>query len=438
MGGSTGQRRLVTVDPSAVDDAACTVLHADMDAFFAAVELRRRPELIGKPMMVGSTRGRGVVLSATYEARRHGVRSAMPVSRAQGLCPGIVVVEPDMAAYADASAEVMRLFRAVTPNVEVLSVDEAFLDVSGLRRISGRPGAIAQRLRASMRDELQLSCTIGAAPIKFLAKLASTLAKPDGLLIIPPDRALEVLHPLGVEYLWGVGPKTADVLRKVGIRTIGEVARLDRATLSSLVGVAVSAKLHELSWARDPRSVTERAAEQSMSADETFAADTRDPAVLERELLRLAERLARRIRISGQQARSVAIRVRYADFSTVNRSMTLPAPTDATRQVHQVAVDLLRRLNLSQPVRLLSIRLEQLTAAADNQSQLSFDEAEDDGWREAQAVADAVAARFGTGSVRPASLLGAPVRTPETPPKSNSTDPSWPNFRRKGIVGPDG
>lgn len=405
MGASTGRRRLVTVDPAAVDDSECRVLHADMDAFYATVELRRRPELRGVPMLVGSTRGRGVVLSATYEARAHGVRSAMPVSRAQGLCPGVVVVEPDMAAYSDASAEVMRLFRDVTPRVEALSVDEAFLDVGGLRRIAGRPGAIAARLRERMAGELGLSCTIGVAATKFMAKLASTLAKPDGLLIVPPAAALPILHPLGIEFLWGVGPKTADGLRRVGVHTIGELARLDRSTLTSLVGAAGAVKLHELAWARDPREVVERAPESSMSADATFESDLTDRADMSRELLRLAERVARRMRSSGQQARCVSIRVRWEDFSTVSRSSTLPAATDVTRQIHQVALELLTRLDPQRPVRLLSVKLDQLEKSGDAVGQLSFDDPPESGWKDAEAAADAVVARFGAGVMRPASLL---------------------------------
>ena len=265
-------------------------------------------------------------------------------------------------------------------------------------------------LRARMAAELNLSCTIGVAATKFLAKLASTLAKPDGLLVIPPDRALAVLHPLGVEYLWGVGPKTAEGLRRVGIRTVGELARLDRSTLESLVGSAGATKLHDLAWARDPREVVERAPESSLSADATFATDLTDRNEMSRELLRLAERVGRRIRDRGQRARTVAIRVRWEDFSTVSRSQTLPTATDLTREVHRIAVELLTRLDPQRPVRLLSIRLDQLTTADGADGQLSFDQlgAEDaprSGWQNAEAAADAVVARFGAGVVRPASLL---------------------------------
>lgn len=416
MGASTGKRRLVTVDPTAVDDSACRVLHADMDAFYATVELRRHPELRGLPMLVGSTRGRGVVLSATYEARAHGVRSAMPVARAQALCPSVVVVEPDMTAYGEASADVMRLFRDVTPRVEALSVDEAFLDVGGLLRLTGRPAAVAVRLRERMAAELGLTCTIGVAATKFMAKLASTLAKPDGLLVVPPAQELQVLHPLGVEFLWGVGPKTAEGLRRVGIRTIGELAHLDRSTLNSLVGAAGSTKLHELAWARDPREVVERAAESSMSADETFASDLTDIGDMSRELLRLAERVSRRMRTSGQRARCVSIRVRWEDFTTVSRSQTLPVATDVTRQIHQVAVDLLTRLDPRRPVRLLSVKLDQLERAGEQDGQLSFEDPPATGWQDAEAAADALVARFGAGAVRPASLLDRRGRRPPGPP----------------------
>ena len=228
--------RQVSSDPLAVDDSDCTILHVDMDAFYAMVEVRRRPELRGRPMMVAGTGGRGVVLSASYEARAHGIRSAMPTSRALALCRGIAVVQPDMGAYAEASRAVMSMFADVTPLVEPLSVDEAFLDISGAGRQFGRPVVIAQRLRARIRDELGLIATVGAASTKFVAKLASGLAKPDGLLVVPPADVLGLLHPLPVRALWGVGPRTAERLQSLGISTIGEIAALPRDQLIRTVG----------------------------------------------------------------------------------------------------------------------------------------------------------------------------------------------------------
>ncbi len=366
-------------------------------------------------MMVGSLRGRGVVLSATYEARRLGVRSAMPVAAAQSLCPDIFVIEPDMPAYSDASTEVMRIFRETTPRVEKLSIDEAFLDVGGLRRIAGRPGEIAQRLRERIRAELSISCTIGVASSKFLAKLASTLAKPDGLLIVPPDQALAVLHPLPVEFLWGIGPKTAVGFRRLGVTTIGDVARLDRATLNSIVGSATAAKLADLAMAHDPRHVEEPGIPASIGVDETFAVDVTDRTELERTLLRLSVRVVGRLRTDGRLARGLTLRVRYSDFATVTRSHTFTDPTDGGRAVHRAAIELLRRLDPAQPIRLLGIRLDHLRPSAAPDGQLSFAEtgpqSDDDrgaaGWRRAELVADLVTARFGANSLRPASLLAA-------------------------------
>lgn len=408
VGASTGARRIVTSDPASVDDSECTILHADMDAFFASVELRRRPELVGLPMMVASSAGRGVVLAATYEARALGIRSAMPVITARALAPRVIIVEPDMPAYQAASKSVMQLFSEITPYVEALSVDEAFLDVAGLRRIAGRPGLIAQGLRRRISDELGLVCTVGVAATKFMAKLCSSLAKPDGLLIVPPDQVVGVLHPLGVEFLWGVGPKTAEHLRRIGLKTVGQVAEMDYATLSSVVGVAGARKLHELSWGRDERNVTERAPESSMSADETFAQDISDRGLLVRELLRLSDKLARRIRSSDQRARTVAIRIRYSDFTTVNRSVTLETATDLSRTIHAAAVAQLDRLGTNgRSVRLVGVRLEQLVPADDVSEQLQFGDLSEPGWRQAETVADQVAAKFGPAAMRPASLLGA-------------------------------
>ncbi|AZI57658.1 DNA polymerase IV [Nakamurella antarctica] len=406
MGASTGKRRLVTEDLSLVDDSECTILHADMDAFFAAVELRRRPELVGLPMMVASTAGRGVVLSATYEARAHGIRSAMPVATARSMFPQIIIVEPDHRAYSEASARIMEIFSTVTPLVEALSVDEAFLDVGGMRRIAGSPGAIAAKLRSRISSELGLTCTIGVAATKFMAKLGSGLAKPDGLLVIPPASVLSVLHPLGVESLWGVGPKTAQTLRKIGLRTVGDIAQLDKASLVSVVGVAGAEKLHELAWGRDPRSVSERPPESSMSADETFSSDINDRDELVREFLRLSDKLARRVRATGQRAKTIAVRVRFSDFTTVTRSLTLAAPTDLSRDIHAAAVLLFDKLGTGhRTLRLVGVRLEQLVAATEVTQQLAFGDEKSAGWRQAEQVADEVTARFGAGAVRPASLM---------------------------------
>jgi len=410
MSHQTGTPRQVSEDPSAVDDADCTILHVDMDAFFAMVEVRRRPELRGVPMMVaGAGDGRGVVLSATYEARVSGVRSAMPTSAAVRLCPGIVVVPPDQHAYAEASREVMQVFADVTPFVEPLSVDEAFLDVAGARRRYGRPGFIAATLRERIKTELGLTATVGGASTKFVAKLASSLAKPDGLLLVPPSRVLEVLHPLPLRALWGVGPKTAARLASMGLSTVGEVAAMDLSALTGLLGKATGARLHELAWGRDDRRVADSAAaESSIGAETTFAVDSADPKVLGRELLELADKTARRARMSGVRGRTVSIKVRYEDFTTVTRSVTMPTPTDSSHAVYGRAHELLSKLRASGGgrVRLLGVRLEGLVAGTEVVEQLELGAQDPQpGWREAEIAVDRAVARFGASAIRPAALV---------------------------------
>jgi len=390
------------------------MLHVDMDAFYAMVEVRRRPELRGRPMMVAGTGGRGVVLSASYEAREHGVRSAMPTSRALALCRGIIVIQPDMNAYAEASRAVMAMFADVTPLVEPLSVDEAFLDVAGARRRLGRPGAIAQALRNRIHTELGLIATVGAASTKFVAKLASGLAKPDGLLIVPPADVIGLLHPLPVRALWGVGPRTAERLESLGIGTVGEIAAMDLAQLVRLLGPASGGKLHDLAWGRDERTVQTEVADSSIGSETTFAVDSADPAYLTRQLLALTERTTRRARQAGVRGRTVSIKVRFEDFSTLTRSATLGSPTDSSRTVYATAGELLARVRASgaggQRIRLLGVRLEGLVAAGAVVEQLQL--GEDDptpGWREAEGAVDRAVARFGSAAVRPAALLNRPA-----------------------------
>ncbi len=409
MGQSADGHRYVTTDPDSIDDRLCTILHVDMDAFFASVELRRRPELRGRPMMVAGDSGRGVVLSATYEARRSGVRSAMPTGRAKALCPGIIVIQPDMAAYRQASKDVMALFADVTPLVEPLSVDEAFLDVSGARRLAGRPGQIAGRLRARIAGELGLTATVGGAATKFIAKLASGLAKPDGLLLVPPQDVVALLHPLPVRALWGVGPKTARTLESLGLATVGEIAAVERTALIRHLGQAAGSKLHDLANGLDDRSVDTEHTELSIGAETTFGSDTSERAFLSRELLGLAERTARRAREAGLRGRTVSLKVRYEDFSTVSRSVTLSNPTDLSGVIHATAVELLLRLNTPARVRLVGVRLDGLVPADGVSEQLELGAADDrPGWREAEGALDRVTARFGSLAVRRASLFDPP------------------------------
>ncbi|GGM11447.1 DNA polymerase IV [Nakamurella endophytica] len=420
MGQTPGPRRHVTADPDAVDDTACTVLHVDMDAFFASVELRRQPELRGRPMMVAGPSQRGVVLSATYEARRYGIRSAMPTSRARLLCPDVVVVAPDHDAYRAASRDVMRLFHDVTPVVEPVSIDEAFLDVTGARRLAGRPGAIARDLRRRIADELGLTATVGASATKFVAKLASGLAKPDGLLVVPPADVRALLGPLPVRALWGVGPKSAAVLESLGIRTVGEVADTDPALLARALGPAAGAKAHELARGIDPRAVEPDVAEGSIGAESTFETDIASRTRMSRELLALAERTGRRARQAGVSGRVVVLKVRYSDWSTVTRAVTLDTATDTSRTVHRTAEQLLDRLGWAgRRVRLLGVRLEGLVPTAEVTEQLQFGAPEGPPeWRVAESVMDRVSERFGPTAVRPASLVsGGPRPDRESPPK---------------------
>ena len=389
----------------AADDAGCTILHVDMDAFFASVAVRSEPSLRGKPVVVGGVGPRGVVSSASYEARRYGVRSAMPMARARALCPAAIVLPVDGPAITAASDAVMRIFRDVTPLVEPLSSDEAFLDVAGAARLLGRPAVIARDIRARMLDEQQLTCSVGVAPTKFVAKLGSTRAKPDGMLVVPAGLVLDFLHPLPVDALWGVGEKAAETLRRLGLTTIAELAHAPWGMLRRAVGDASAAHLHELAWGRDPRKVVPEHVEKSIGAEMTFDTDISDPVMVRRSLLSLADKVGARLRGGGHVGRTIAIKVRLADFRTISRSRTVPTSTDVNREIFEISWALFQALGASEQIRLVGVRVEGLTAAATTSRQLTLGEPER-GWREAEAAADAVAARFGRASVGPASLLG--------------------------------
>ncbi|MGV9810255.1 DNA polymerase IV [Micromonospora chersina] len=387
------------------DDTDCPILHVDMDAFFASVEVRRRPELRGQPVVVGGIGPRGVVSSASYEARRYGVRSAMPTARARALCPHAVYLPPDFTQYSAASRAVMRIFRDVTPLVEPLSLDEAFLDVSGARRLFGTPTEIARLIRRRVAEEQELTCSVGVAPSKFVAKLGSTRAKPDGLLVVPAARVLEFLHPLPVGALWGVGERSAEALQRLGLRTVGDLAEAPPGLLRRAVGEASAGHLHELAWGRDPRRVSPEHVEKSIGAEVTFDTDVTDPAEIRRALLALAEKAGARLRAAGQVGRTVSLKVRLADFRTVSRSRTLGVPTDTAREMFDTAWALWTALAPGEPVRLVGVRMEGLAAAEETPQQLTLG-APERGWREAEAAADAAAARFGRSVIGPASLLG--------------------------------
>jgi len=381
------------------------MLHVDMDAFYASVELRDQPELRGKPVVVGGLGARGVVLSATYEARAFGVRSAMPVSRARRLCPQAVFIPPRHGLYGEVSREVMAIFRAVTPAVEPLSLDEAFLDVSGARRRLGSPASIAQLIRRQVREQQSITCSVGVASVKFVAKIASARCKPDGLLVVPANGLLDFLHPLPVSALWGVGDRAEEVLARLGLRTVGDIAHVPAATLRREFGVA-GEHLHALAWGRDERPVLPRREEKSVGAEETFPVDVDDPDVIRRELLRLSGRTAAALRGAGCVARTVTVKLRLASFKTITRSRTLPEPTDVAREIYAIACALYEGSGLDRRarLRLVGVRAAGLRPAAESARQLAFGD-RPAGWREAEQAVDRITSRFGAGAVRPAALF---------------------------------
>jgi DNA polymerase IV len=403
------------------DDTGCSVLHVDMDAFYASVELRTRPELIGTPVIVGGLGSRSVVLSATYEARTYGVHSAMPMSRARRLCPQATVIPPSHEKYAESSRGVMEVFRSITPLVEPLALDEAFLDVAGAQRRLGTPRQIGELIRARVVDEQGITCSVGVASSKFVAKLASSGAKPDGLLVVPRDEVIGFLHPLPVGALWGVGEKTEEALGRLGLKTIGDIAHTPERTLQRALGLAVGAHLSALAWGRDERIVVAHEPDKSIGAEETFARDIDDPKLVLRELLRLSERTAARLRATGHVGRTVSLKVRFADFTTITRAKTLREPTDVARVVYDTARGLYEALGLQRArIRLVGVRVEGLASAEETPRQMTMTGGDDE-WRAAEAAADRAAARFGAGAVRPAALVDPADRLRPDP----AGDVSW-------------
>lgn len=377
------------------DDAGCDILHIDMDAFYASVELRERPALRGKPAVVGALGGRGVVLSATYEARALGIHSAMPMARARRLCSNLIVLEPHHEKYAEVSRSVMNLFETFTPLVEPLSLDEAFLDVSGARRLHGRPTHIATKLREQVAKEHQITCSVGIAPNKFVAKLASRVAKPDGMVLVPTNQVIDFLHPQPVSALWGVGEKTENMLRELGLHTVGDVANTPALTLERALGGAVGNHLVSLAWGEDDRAVVPDESDKSIGAEETFQTDIDDSQQIIAELLRQSERVAIRLRSSHLAARTISIKVRFSDFRTITRSRTVGDPTDVSREIYLIARELFLALKLERVrVRLVGVRATGLTAQAEASRQLALGEPEK-GWREAEQAADRASDRFG-------------------------------------------
>jgi DNA polymerase IV len=378
------------------------ILHVDMDAFYASVEVLKDPSLRGRPVVVGGSGARGVVMSASYEARRFGVTSAMPAARARRLCPEAVFVSPDFASYRAYSTRLREVLLSFTPLVEPLSLDEAFLDVSGATRLFGPPAEIAGAVRARVRDELSLSCSVGVAPNKFLSKLASAAAKPDGVVVVPAHDVLGFLHPLPVRALWGVGERTHEILERLGVRTVGELAAVPARVLERSLGEAHARHLMDLAAGRDDRAVVPYEPPKQVSHEETFDRDLDAEEDVLRQLLRLALRVATRLRTEGFRARTVSIKVRLASFATLSRSRTRSDATDVGAELYRVAADLYRAIpGDRRRVRLLGVAVSGLVPAGADQLAL----VRAGRWGDAERAVDRIERRFGEGAARPASLL---------------------------------
>ena len=394
------------------------ILHVDMDAFYVSVEIRRRPDLVGKPVVVGGTGPRGVIAAASYEARRYGVRSALPSVTAKRLCPHAVFLPGDHALYASVSADVNRIFTSITPLVEPLSLDEAFLDVSGGLRLHGPGAVIAQTIRRRVWEELQLRCSVGVAPNKFLAKLASVAAKPvaspegvhdgKGVVEVLPGQELAFLHPLPVQALWGVGPATLERLRGLGVHTVADLAELDEAGLVAAVGAAHGRHLYGLAWGVDVRPVEPDREMKSIGHEETFASDRHTTEELLRELVRLSDAVAARVREHGGVARTLTLKVRFAGFETITRSITVAGGVSTAHGIVSAVTPLLDAIDPSRGVRLLGVSASNFTSGS---QQLSlddlFEERLDDEhqWLLAEETVDAIRKRFGTTAIGPASAV---------------------------------
>ncbi len=379
-----------------------TILHADLDAFFASVEQRDDPRLRGRPVLVGG----GVVLAASYEAKAYGVRTAMGGRQARRLCPHAIVVPPRMSAYSEASKAVFELFEDTTPLVEGLSIDEAFLDVRGLRRLAGEPVEIADRLRRRVLDQVGLPITVGVARTKFLAKVASAVAKPDGLLVVPPDEELAFLHPLPVERLWGVGRVTAEKLRGRGIRTVGQVARLEEQILVWMLGRAAGRHLHALAHNRDPRAVRTGRRRRSIGSQRALGRRPRSPEEIDATLVAIVDRVTRRLRTGKRVCRTVVLRLRFSDFSRATRSQTMPQATARTQPILETARELLAGagpLIQAQGLTLVGLSLTNLENEDRVQLALPFERLHD---AALDAALDQVRDRYGSSAVTRAVLLG--------------------------------
>ena len=395
---------------------AASILHVDLDAFYASVEQLKHPALRGKPIAVGG----GVVLAASYEARAFGVRAAMPIGQARKLCPPLIVVDGSYGEYADLSDRVIDICRSFTPEVEQISIDEAFLDVSGAERLFGSATIIGPKLRAKVLDETGLVVSVGVARTKFLAKVASRVAKPNGLVHVDPARELDFLHPLPVELIWGVGPAIAAKLSDMGISTIGELAASESSILRGRLGSAAGYQLHALAWNRDPRCIVTRRTARSVGAQSAFGGDNRDPEFWRRVLVRLSDRVGSRLRKKGRTGRTIGVRVRFSDQQAVTRATTLAAPVSSTDAIFQVAEHLVDRAVVTaaagRGLSLVGVRVSGLSVDPHLQLELPLDGRDrDDSLRSGSAAAiaqgrldravDNLRSRFGKDTLGPASSL---------------------------------
>lgn len=378
------------------------ILHVDMDAFYASVAELDHPEYKGKALVVGAG-ARGVVLSANYEARKFGIRAAMPVGRAKRMAPHAIFIAPEHHRYSEISERVMAIFHSYTPLVEPISLDEAFLDVTGSQKLFGTGREIAAKIREQVEKEEGITCSVGLAQSKFIAKLASQHCKPNGMLEIKADRILEFLHPLPVRAIWGVGPKTAESLERLGLHTVSDIAHTPRATLIRALGESTGASLYELAWGRDYRDVIPDEPEKSIGNEETFSEDLDNPEEILREFLRMTEKATARLRERSLFAKTISIKIKFADFSSLTRSKTVPIAIDNTHDTYEVVKALYLALrNDGARIRLVGVSLSQLQEGAPVQLELG---ARERGWREADTAIDRAQARFGRGSVRPGRLI---------------------------------
>lgn len=378
------------------------ILHVDLDAFYASVESLKDPALLGRPVVVAGAGGRGVVLSASYEARAFGIHAAMPAVRARRLCPDAAFVPPDFEAYRSHSHRFREVLLSVTPLVEPLSLDEAFLDVRGATRLFGDPPAIAAKVRSEVLSEVGVNCSVGVAPNKLIAKIASAAAKPDGVVVVPSDGVGAFLSPLPVERIWGVGEKTLELLHRLGVRSVGDLSVTPPAVLGRLLGEGQAEALRALSMGQDDRPVVPYQPPKQVSHEETFSRDLDDEDELLHEILSLSQRVGQRLRDDGYRARTVVLKVRLASFTTITRSKTLPDATDIAADLYRTASDLYRALpGTSRRVRLLGVAATNLVGAGAEQLAMLHPQR----WGDVERAMDRIDRRFGRGSAFPAALL---------------------------------